>query len=133
MTIIEVCNVTFTDCSPKNIYITSADASKLIKTTRWRNMTYTEIPIATHAASWAVDNKRSDDSAVLHYLFAASTDATVDTVYGKTDGEDIGTCGWEDIPSLSIYSASSPTLHSPPHPSLFIIANHLFLYHFVHT
>ena len=42
---------------------------------------------------------------MLHYLFAASTDATIDIVYVKTDGEDIGTCGWEDIPSLSIYSA----------------------------
>ena len=62
------------------------------------------------------------NSTLLHFLYNPSTDSSITTLYISRTGADISTCGWDDIPCVTLYSAMSVFTSTTSSSSLTTIA-----------
>ena len=110
----------------RNIYLSCLDATSLIPNSSWSG----SIPrYSTTAESlyWVVESNRyapSDGTSLYHFLVPPS-EANLESVFVGPErynslkmASDISSCGWEDVPCVSIYLAYS---HAPDNEDINII------------
>ena len=119
--VVEVSYVKFSYCkygsgsTVRNIYIDSYDASKVIPTAdadtelKWTYFfTQYNTTIESSKDAFIVEESISTDThkpqtaSILHFLYAPSSNAGLSSVYTSVSGADLSTCGWADLPCLTI-------------------------------
>ena len=110
----------------RNIYLSCSDATSLIPNSSWSG-TISTYNATAESLYWVVESNRcapSDGTSLYHFLYPPS-EADLESVFVGPEQYDsvkmasnISSCGWEDVPCVSIHLAYS---HAPDNEDINII------------